>query len=114
MLRTELIRPLPELIRAHADRFGGKPAFRDARRSVTYAQLELRTRRIAGHLAELRLHPGARAAMFLGNCVEVVESYLAITRASAIGVPLNPQATDAELAYLLDDSGARVIITDPS
>ncbi|WP_410641676.1 SDR family NAD(P)-dependent oxidoreductase [Amycolatopsis sp. lyj-346] len=114
MLRTELIRPLPELIRAHADRFGGKTAFRDARRSVTYAQLELRTRRIAGHLAELRLHPGERAAMFLGNCVEVVESYLAITRASAIGVPLNPQATDAELAYLLADSGARVVITEPS
>ena len=112
MLRTELIRPLPELLRAHADRFGDKVAFRDARRSVTYAELERRTARLAGHLAGLRLQPGDRAAIYLGNCVEMVESYHAITRASAIGSPFNPRATDAELAHLLDDSGARVIITD--
>lgn len=112
MLRTELIRPLPELLRAHADRFGGKVAFLDTRRSVTYAELEQRTGRLAGHLAGLRLQPGDRAAIYLGNCVEMVESYLAITRASAIGSPFNPRATDAELTHLLDDSGARVIITD--
>ncbi|MGP3923755.1 SDR family NAD(P)-dependent oxidoreductase [Streptomyces sp. 8N616] len=112
MLRTELIRPLPELLRAHADRFGEKVAFADERRSVNYAELERRTWRLAGHFAELRLQPGDRAAIYLDNCVEVVESYLAIARAGAIGVPLNPQSSDAELAYLLDDSGARVVITD--
>ncbi|MFE4801369.1 type I polyketide synthase [Streptomyces sp. NPDC056708] len=112
MLRTELIRPLPELLKAHADRFGDKVAFRDARRSVTYAELERRTGRIAGHLARMRLQPGDCAAIYLGNCVEVVESYLAVARASAIGSPFNPRATDAELAYLLEDSNARVIITD--
>ena len=114
MLRTELIRPLPVTLRAHADQFADKTAFRDGRRSVTYAELEARTRRIAGHLADLRLQPGDRAAIYLGNGVEMVESYLAITRASAIGVPINPRSTDAELAYLLDDSGARVIVSDPA
>ncbi|MFE2971025.1 long-chain fatty acid--CoA ligase [Streptomyces sp. NPDC059340] len=114
MLRTELIRPLPELLRGHAVRFGAKVAFRDARRSVTYAELELRTRRLAGHLAGLRLQPGDRAAILLSNSVDTVESYLAITRAGAVGVPLNPRVTETELAYLLDDSGARVVITDPS
>uniref|UniRef100_UPI0015F0749A class I adenylate-forming enzyme family protein n=1 Tax=Streptomyces phytophilus TaxID=722715 RepID=UPI0015F0749A len=114
MLRTELIRPLPELLRAHADRLGSKVAFRDADRSVTYAELEERTGRLAGHLADLRLQPGDRAAILLGNRVEVVESYLAITRAAAVGVPLNPRVTASELAYLLDDSGARVVITEPA
>ncbi|MEU6994422.1 beta-ketoacyl synthase N-terminal-like domain-containing protein, partial [Streptomyces sp. NPDC046465] len=112
MLRTELIRPLPELLRSHAERYGEKTAFHDSRRGVTYAELELRTRRIAGHLAGLRLQPGDRAAILLGNRVETVESYLAVVRASAVGVPLNPQATEAEIGYLLDDSGARVVITD--
>ena len=51
MLRTDLIRPLPELLKANGDRFGAKVAFRDARRSVSYAELERRTARIAGHLA---------------------------------------------------------------
>ncbi|HEX5401274.1 MAG TPA: SDR family NAD(P)-dependent oxidoreductase [Pseudonocardiaceae bacterium] len=114
MLRTELIRPLPALLKAHADRFGEKVAFRDARREVTYAELEARTGRIAGHLVDLRLRPGDRAAIVLGNCVEMVEGYLAITRAGAIGVPVNPRLTAAELAHVLDDSGARVVITDPA
>ncbi|MEU0300603.1 type I polyketide synthase [Streptomyces sp. NPDC006175] len=112
MLRTELIRPLPELLKAHADRFGDKVAFRDARRSVTYAELERRSGRIAGHLARMRLQPGDCVAIYLGNCVEVIESYLAVVRASAIGSPFNPRATDAELSYLLEDSNARVVITD--
>ncbi|MCK9931098.1 AMP-binding protein, partial [Frankia sp. Mgl5] len=81
---------------------------------MTYRDLEVRTRRLAGHLAEMHVQPGDRAAIILGNSVEVVESYLAITRASAVGVPLNPRGTEAEIAYLLDDSGARVVITDPA
>ncbi|MFB7335731.1 SDR family NAD(P)-dependent oxidoreductase [Streptomyces adustus] len=114
MLRTELIRPVPQLLRANADRFGAKTAYRDATRGVTHAELEIRTRRLAGHLATLRLQPGDRAAILHGNSVEFVESYLAITRAAAVGVPLNPRLTEPELAHLLDDSGARVLITEPA
>ncbi|MFD5268548.1 AMP-binding protein, partial [Streptomyces sp. NPDC058335] len=114
MLRTELIRPLPQLLKAHAENFGGKVAFHDARRTVTYAELELRTRRLAGHLAELRLQPGDRALILLGNSVETIETYLAILRAGAIGVPVNPRVTEDELAYLIEDSGARLVVTDPA
>lgn len=114
MLRTELIRPLPATLIEHATRFGGKTAFSDSRRRVTYGELEARTRRIAGHLAELRLQPGDRAVIFLGNRVETVESYLAITRASGVGVPLNPYSSDEELSCFLADSAARVVITDPA
>src|ERR1700741_103723 len=114
MLRTELIRPLPEMLVEHARRRGGSPAFADSRRRVTYAELEERTRRIAGHLAGLRVQPGDRGAIYLGTRGEAVASYLAITRASAIGAPLNPHSTDAELAYFLADSGARVVVVDPA
>ncbi|TDD73273.1 beta-ketoacyl synthase N-terminal-like domain-containing protein, partial [Actinomadura rubrisoli] len=114
MLRAELIRPLHELLRSNAARFGDKVAFQDARRSVSHTELERRTARLAGGLAGLRLQPGDRAAILLGNRVETVESYLAIVRAAAIGVPVDPRLTDAELAYLLDDSGARVVIADAS
>ncbi|MHC3821057.1 type I polyketide synthase [Streptomyces sp. DT9] len=112
MLRTELIRPLHELLPAHAERLGDKIAFRDARRTVSYAELDLRTRRLAGQLAHLGLGRGETAALLLGNCLEMVESYLAIARAAAVGAPLNPHATDDELEHLLGDSGAVVLITD--
>ncbi|MER6441370.1 AMP-binding protein [Streptomyces sp. NPDC001185] len=111
MFRADLVRPLHELLAEHAERRPRQPAFRDAHRSVTYAELALRTARVAGHLAELGLQRGARAVIYLPNRVETVESYLAITRASAVGVPLNPQSTDAELSFLLDDCAARMVIT---
>ncbi|MFK0266394.1 type I polyketide synthase [Streptomyces angustmyceticus] len=113
-MRTELIRPVHELLTEHADRFADKTAFSDARRSVTYAALDRRTARLAGNLAALGLSRGGRAAVYLGNCVEMAESCLAASRASAVGVPLNPQSSDAELAHLLDDSDAQVIITGPA
>ncbi|WP_051767899.1 type I polyketide synthase [Amycolatopsis vancoresmycina] len=100
-------------MRAHADEFGDKIAYADGRRTVGYAELELRTRRLAGHLAALGAGRGDRVAIYLGNGVEAVESYFAITRAAAIGVPLNPRSADAELGHFLADSGATVVITDP-
>ncbi|MEU3224798.1 type I polyketide synthase [Streptomyces sp. NPDC006976] len=113
MLRAELIKPVHELLAAHAERLGGKVAFRDARRDVSYAELDLRTRRLAGHLAHLGLGRGQTVALLLGNCLEMVESYLAVARAAAVGAPFNPHATDDELGHLLSDSGAVLLITDP-
>jgi rifamycin polyketide synthase module 1/2/3 len=112
MLRTELIRPLPELLGGHALRRGEAIAFEDGRRAVTYAELHERTGRIAGHLTGLRLHPGDRAAILLGDRVETVESYLALVRAAAIGVPIDPCCSDGELEHILERSGARLILTD--
>ncbi|MEU4371375.1 SDR family NAD(P)-dependent oxidoreductase [Micromonospora chersina] len=113
MLRSDLVQPLPDLLRAHASRLGDQVAFRDDRRSVTYADLDARTRRLAGHLVAAGVERGQRVAFCLGNRVETVETWLAVTRAAAVGVPLNPRSTDAELAHLLDDSGAVLVVTDP-
>ncbi len=114
MLRTELVRPLLELLGKHAAERGERTAFADAHRSVTWRELERMTERIAGHLVAGELGRGERVAICLGNRVETVESYLSVLRAGAVGVPLDANATEAELAYLTDDSGARVIITDPA
>ncbi|MCW7940817.1 DNA-binding protein [Streptomyces hygroscopicus] len=110
--RGELVRALPGTLREHAARRGGKEAYRDERRAVTYGELEERTGRLAGHLGCLGLDRGDRVAILLGNRVEFVESCLGVLRAGAVGVPLDPEASDAELAYFLDDSGAVVVITD--
>ncbi|MGW0908542.1 type I polyketide synthase [Streptomyces sp. NPDC002853] len=108
------LRPLPDLLREQARRFGTKTAFEDDRCRVTYRELELRTGRLAGHLVSLGLRHGERAAILLGSRVEAVESVLAVTRAGAVGVPMDPRSTTGELAHLLDDSGAQVLFTDRS
>ncbi len=111
-MRTDLIKPLPAALQDNAARFPGKVAFADDRRAVTYSELEARTRRLAGHLADLGVRHGDRVAICLRNTVSTVESYLAIVRAGGVGVPLNPASALAELEYLLADSGATVVITD--
>ncbi|WNI33903.1 AMP-binding protein [Streptomyces sp. ITFR-6] len=81
-------------------------------RRWTYEELELRTGRLAGGLTGLGLSHGERVAIFLGNRVEAVESVLAVTGAGAVGVPMDSRSTRAELAHMLDDSGAGVVFTD--
>ncbi|MFJ8060995.1 AMP-binding protein [Streptomyces sp. NPDC096142] len=112
--RAELIHPVHELLARHAARQPDRIAFQDDRRAVTWAELDRRTARVAGHLVGLGLERGASAVIYLPNRVETVESYLAVTRAAAVGVPLNPKSTDTELAHLLDDCSAGLVITGPA
>ncbi|MFD9326193.1 alpha/beta fold hydrolase [Streptomyces sp. NPDC060065] len=110
----ELVRALPGTLREHSARRGGKTAYLDARRTVTYGELEERTGLLAGHLARLGVRRGDRVAIHLGNRVELVEASLGVLRAGAIGVLLNPGASDEELAYFLGDSGASWVVTEVS
>ncbi|WP_209469163.1 type I polyketide synthase, partial [Streptomyces iranensis] len=112
MSRAELVRPIYDLLRANAERLGDKIAYVDSRLALTHAELATRTGRIAGHLVDMGVDRGDRVAILLGNRVENIESYLAILRASAVAVPLNPDATEAEVAHFLSDSGAVAVITD--
>ncbi|MFM9441281.1 SDR family NAD(P)-dependent oxidoreductase [Streptomyces acidiscabies] len=109
---SDLVRPLPELLRGHAESRGTKVAFSDTRTSLTFADLDLRTARLGGHLAALGLPRGSRVAILLGNRVEIVESYLGVNRAGCVGVPVNPHSSDAELTHVLTDSDALAVITD--
>ncbi|UFQ14094.1 MULTISPECIES: type I polyketide synthase [Streptomyces] len=108
----DVIRPIAEILRDHASRRAEKVAFQDRRVRRTYRDLERRTGRLAGRLAGLGLARGERVAVLLGNRVEAVESLLAVTRASGVGVPLDADLPAAELDRLLDDCGARLLVTD--
>ncbi|MWA01624.1 AMP-binding protein [Actinomadura sp. LD22] len=112
MLRLELIQPVPHLLAEQAERFGDKVAFRDDRRSVGYADLERRTARLAGHLRSLGVARGDRVLIYMDDRVETAESYLATPRCGAVGVCVNPGAALPEIGYMLDNSGARAVITD--
>ena len=111
MLRTDLIAPIPELLRRHAAARGDKCAYRDAHRSVTYAALYERTAKLAGHLADNGVAIGDTVAIFLPNSVEWVESCLAIARAGAIGVPISYNSTETEIGYRLADAKCKAAIT---
>ena len=111
MLHTDLIAPIPDLLCRHAAARGGKCAYRDAQGAVTYAELEARTGKLAGHLADAGIAAGNRVAIMLPNSVFWVESCLAVVRAGAVGVPISYDSTEAEIAYRLTDAGCKAVIT---
>ena len=84
MLHTDLIAPIPELLRRHARVRGGKIAYRDAHSSVTYAQLEERTARLGAHLADHGIAVGDTVAILLPNSTQWVETCFAIARALSL------------------------------
>lgn len=110
MLHTELIAPIPELLRRHAAQRGSKVAYQDPTASVTYAELARRTANLAGHLADLGIAPGQSVAMLLPNSVAWVEVCLAIARAGAVAVPISYDASEPEIAYRLADADCRLIV----
>jgi acyl-CoA synthetase (AMP-forming)/AMP-acid ligase II len=111
MLHTDLIAPIPELLRRHAAARGGKVAYRDARSAVTYAELQEKTGKLAGHLADHGISAGDTVAMLLPNSVEWIETCFAIARAGALSVPISYEATEAEIVYRLTDANCRAIVT---
>jgi acyl-CoA synthetase (AMP-forming)/AMP-acid ligase II len=111
MLQTELIAPVPELLRRHANERGAKIAYRDARSQVTFAELFDRTANIAGHLADHGVEPGDTVAIMLPNSVQWVEACFGITRAGALGVPISYDSSEPEIAYRLADATCKAVFT---
>ncbi len=111
MLRTDLIAPLPELLRRQAGAHGARCAYRDAQTSVTYAELNERTAKLAGHLADNGVAPNEAVAICLPNSVAWVESCFAIARAGAVSVPISYDSTENEIAYRLADANCKAVFT---
>lgn len=76
----------------------------------TYAELAARSNRLAQALLASGLVPGDRVALWLDNCLEYVDSYLACAKAGLVLVPLNIRLTGSEAQHVLVDSGARALV----
>ncbi len=79
-------------------------------RRFTFSSVNARSNRIANALRALGVGPGDRVALLLMNGVEFVESFFAIAKIGAVVVPLNWRLVADELAFILGDSGATVLV----
>ncbi|KAJ5717627.1 polyketide synthase type 1 [Penicillium malachiteum] len=107
------IESVADLLKKHAETRGHRIAFSTAAgEAVTYNDLEVRTRQIARNLLNAGISRGCRVAIVLSSSIEAIESNFAITRAAAVGVPLDARSSQAELTRAFESSHAQVIITD--
>ncbi|MEL5545545.1 amino acid adenylation domain-containing protein [Serratia nevei] len=83
----------------------------DAQR-LSYAQLNARANRLAHRLIERGVQPGDRVAVRLARSIELVCAQLAVIKAGAAYVPIDPQLPAARQAWIDDDSGACLMLTD--
>jgi long-chain acyl-CoA synthetase len=97
---------------AAADRPDAFALVESGGRSVTWADLEDEVSRVATGLGAQGVVAGQRVMLALGNSIEFVTSYLGVLRAQVVAVPVNPRATVGELARMIADSGARLVIAD--
>ena len=104
--------PLDTLLARHARYRPSHTAlvFEDER--LTFTQLDERVNRVANALTGLGLEKGDKVATMLENCAEVIELYHAAARTGLVVVPLSPLLRGSGLTNLVNDSDARILITN--
>ena len=81
---------------------------------ATYGELARRVARLAAGLrARAGLVPGDRVALFMKNAPEYLEALYATWWAGLAAVPVNAKLHPEELAWIVEDSGARLVIESP-
>jgi amino acid adenylation domain-containing protein/non-ribosomal peptide synthase protein (TIGR01720 family) len=79
---------------------------------VTYGELDAHANRLANHLRARGVAPEARVAVLLERGPAAVASMLAILKAGGVYVPLDASYPAGRLAYMLEDCGARLVLTE--
>ena len=82
-------------------------------RAFSSADLDSWSAELAGGLRQRRLRAGDRVAVGLPNSPELIAAVLAVLRSGAVLVPLNPAYTADEAGYIVQDSGATLVVTHP-
>ncbi|MFF4693868.1 AMP-binding protein [Streptomyces sp. NPDC001307] len=104
---------LTELLSRRAQDAPEREFLRFGERSWSFADIDAWTSRLAHRLIELDgVQPGDRVAIMLPNVVHWPVVWLAALKAGAVAVPINSSYRRGDLAFVLRDSGARVVFTD--
>jgi long-chain acyl-CoA synthetase len=102
---------IADYLERHATQTPDRIAIRFEGRSITYGQLNCDANRLASSLRANGVAASDRVALYLPNVPEFAVAYYAAQKLGAIPVTINAILKLEEVRYLLDDSGASVVIT---
>jgi len=91
--------------------FPDHPAILFEGRALSYRELDARAGRLANALTAHGIRRGDRIALYLPNIPDFAVCYLGALKAGAVAVSINAIFKSAEVAYVVNDSGARVLFT---
>ncbi|WDG77011.1 amino acid adenylation domain-containing protein [Pseudomonas chlororaphis] len=106
-----LQRPVQQLIEEQAARTPEAPALAFGEQRLSYAELNRRANRLAHRLIEAGVGPDVLVGLAVERSIEMVVGLLAVLKAGGAYVPLDPEYPRERLAYMLDDSGVKLLLT---
>jgi len=90
-----------------------EPGTAGSLRSLTYAELESRARGMAIALDQMGVAHGERVAIVSPNAARFQISYFGVSAYGRVLVPVNYRLNAEEISYIIDHSGASVLLVDP-
>ena len=104
---------LPDIIRLHGKWRAAKPALVSSGHTLTWAELDRRSNRIANLLRTANCGPGGRLGIVMQNGPAMVLSLIAAMKAGCASVPINLSVSDVALDAMLTDAGVDAVIATP-
>ncbi|MBT4264591.1 MAG: AMP-binding protein [Deltaproteobacteria bacterium] len=101
---------LGQVLTANSVKFSKNIAIKDKTRELTYRELNARVNKLAHQFYGLGLKKGDKVAVFLENCIEIVEVFLATAKTGIIIVPINFRLVGVEIEYIVENSDAKALI----
>jgi malonyl-CoA/methylmalonyl-CoA synthetase len=80
-------------------------------KQVTFEELNKKANKIANSLKKLGVNKGDRIALYLGNNLELIYFFVGILKNGSVIVPMNTSFKEKEAGYLINNSGAKAILT---
>lgn len=102
---------LEHMFEAAAARFPERLALSGADASLSYGELDRQASALAGRLCAWGVRRSSVVALHLDRSAAMIVAMLAVLKAGAAYLPLDPVHPQARLQAILDDSGARVLLT---
>src|ERR1700758_1430702 len=100
-----------QFLKDSARRCGDRVALVAGGARVSYRALDRASDRLAGALVDHGIARGDRVIVFMDNCREAVIAIFAALKAGAVFSPINPSTKADKLAYVINNCGARALIT---
>ncbi|WDP88509.1 MAG: AMP-binding protein [Desulfobacter sp.] len=101
-----------EIVEQNARRFPDKPALCDMSREFTFSQVFEKAKQASALFQGAGIQKGDVVALMGQNSFDWVFSYFGILMAGGVVVPVNHKLTAPEAAYILRDSGAKLLLFD--
>jgi long-chain acyl-CoA synthetase len=105
-----MVSTLGEILPFAARRYGDRTALIVGSDQLTYRQLDQASNAFANGLVGAGVRPGDRVTLYGPNAIEWMIAYFAIAKTGAVVNPINVMLTPSEVGFIVQDSGARVIV----